>query len=238
MSGQSSPLRVLVIPPRSQHTATVVFCHGLGGSGYRASSVSEILASDPSLAHVKWILPFAPSAVTGPRGANISAWFNFRSLRPTSRDDEDGVFSSAQKLVELINGEAQISGIPESRIILGGISQGGITSLVTGLITDLKLGGIFVLSGLLIMPFRILSMVSPHVQALPIFWAHGTADPLIPFEKGFNSAQFLISRIGIPQTSLESGSTGLCFNSYDGLAHGVNEAELRDLRTWLKKVIA
>jgi pimeloyl-ACP methyl ester carboxylesterase len=39
------------------------------------------------------------------------------------------------------------AGIPASRIVLGGFSQGGAMALLTGLTTERKLGGVVVLSG-------------------------------------------------------------------------------------------
>lgn len=53
---------------------------------------------------------------------------------------------SSRLLNELISNEVD-SGIDASRIVLGGFSQGGAMSLLTGLTSERKLGGVAVLSG-------------------------------------------------------------------------------------------
>ncbi|KDQ61519.1 hypothetical protein JAAARDRAFT_704876 [Jaapia argillacea MUCL 33604] len=222
MSTQPDLLRVLVIEPRTEHTATVVFAHGLGDSGHGMRPVAAYLARDPQLAHVKWILPFA---------------FDIYNYNLEPPEDEEGILASAQKFNDLIRDEIQHTGIPETRVVLGGLSQGGTTSLLTGLTTDLKLGGIFVLSGRLIMRSKIKPMVSPHARSLPIFWAHGTADQVVTHQRGLDSAEIIKSQIGISETSLGSGLPGLSFNSYQGLVHEINEPELIDLQTWVKSVV-
>lgn len=44
-------------------------------------------------------------------------------------------------------GEEIDEGIPANRIVLGGFSQGGAMSLLTGLTSERKLGGVVCLSG-------------------------------------------------------------------------------------------
>lgn len=52
---------------------------------------------------------------------------------------------TVRKLNELITAEVD-AGIPADRIIIGGFSQGGAMSLLTGLTTERKLGGVAVMS--------------------------------------------------------------------------------------------
>ena len=61
-------------------------------------------------------------------------------------EDEPGMLKSMRSLNELITTEVD-SGIPAERVVLGGFSQGGAMSLLTGLTTERKLGGVVVLSG-------------------------------------------------------------------------------------------
>jgi lysophospholipase I len=64
---------------------------------------------------------------------------------------------TASQIDELITAEVD-QGIDPSRIVLGGFSQGGAMSLLTGLTTKHKLGGIVVLSGWLPLRARIKSV--------------------------------------------------------------------------------
>ena len=51
----------LVIPARGQHTATVIFAHGLGDSGEGWAPVGAEWS--PDLPHVKFVFPNAPMVV-------------------------------------------------------------------------------------------------------------------------------------------------------------------------------
>lgn len=55
---------------------------------------------------------------------------------------------TVSKLNELITAEVD-AGIPADRIIIGGFSQGGAMSLLTGLTAERKLGGVVVMSAYL-----------------------------------------------------------------------------------------
>lgn len=63
----------------------------------------------------------------------------------TGAEDEVGMGETVDKLRALINAEVD-SGIPHERIILGGFSQGGAMTLLTGLQTDIKFAGLVMLS--------------------------------------------------------------------------------------------
>ena len=52
---------------------------------------------------------------------------------------------SVRSIGELITAEVD-AGIPADRIIIGGFSQGGVMSLLTGLTSERKLGGVIVMS--------------------------------------------------------------------------------------------
>ncbi|KAJ1864820.1 hypothetical protein LPJ57_006129, partial [Coemansia sp. RSA 486] len=51
-------LSTVIVNARKAHTASVIFIHGLGDSGYGWKPVAEMLS--PSLPHVKFVLPNAP----------------------------------------------------------------------------------------------------------------------------------------------------------------------------------
>ena len=62
-----------------------------------------------------------------------------------STEDEPGMLRSVRSINELITAEVD-AGIPADRIIIGGFSQGGVMSLLTGLTSARKLGGVVVMS--------------------------------------------------------------------------------------------
>lgn len=61
-------------------------------------------------------------------------------------DDEAGMLRTVGSLNQLITAEVD-AGIPAERIVIGGFSQGGAMSLLTGLTTERRLGGVAVMSG-------------------------------------------------------------------------------------------
>ena len=60
-------------------------------------------------------------------------------------EDEPGMLRSVRSINELVAAEVD-AGIPADRIIVGGFSQGGVMSLLTGLTSERKLGGVVVMS--------------------------------------------------------------------------------------------
>jgi predicted esterase len=66
-------LQSVVIKPAAKHTATVIFCHGLGDTGNGWSDVGIQLS--PALPNVKFIFPHAPhKRVTLNGGMAMPAW--------------------------------------------------------------------------------------------------------------------------------------------------------------------
>ena len=86
-------------------------------------------------------------------------------------------------------------GIPTSRILLAGFSQGAAMTLMTGLRQRSRLGGLIVLSGYL--PLSAQAQAERHAtnHDVPIFMAHGSDDPVIRIERALQSRDELI-RLG------------------------------------------
>ncbi|KAI0004975.1 Phospholipase/carboxylesterase [Russula compacta] len=240
-----SPLRSLIINPTAKHTATIIFLHGLGDTGYGWSdTVSDILRADSALSHVKWILPHAPSiSVTANFGMQMPAWFDIRSFDFESPEDESGMLRTVSSVNQLVSAEVD-SGIDAGRIVIGGFSQGAAMSLLTGLTTERKLAGVVSLSGWLVLRNKVKAMSSARASSLPIFWGHGTADPLITFKMGSASVDFLKTSLGFsaaprhPRDAPDAAALeGVTFRGYSGLQHGVAPEELVDLREWFKKIL-
>jgi hypothetical protein len=84
-------------------------------------------------------------------------------------------------------------------------------------------------------------MCSSHASSIPIFWGHGTADPLVTFDIGRTSVDFLKTALGLPQVPPDAPDAatlkGVMFMQYPGLQHGAAPQELVDLKEWFKKVL-
>ncbi|KAJ7171873.1 Phospholipase/Carboxylesterase-domain-containing protein [Mycena crocata] len=245
-------------------SATVILLYGLGDTPQGFLRVVRKLRDEPVLSHVQYILPAASARLLSAHSSRRAtpAWFDLSSFQlPVAipgpgEEDEDGILQSVASLDALL-AELIATGVDPSRIVLGGFSQGAAMSLLTGLTIKTPLAGLAVLSGRLLLRHKLKTMVSPHASSLPIFWGHGTADPIVGHDFGRACANFLISEIGVPaapetaslakrilatrlqlaETKPPSTPTGLAFHSYSGLKHEVGTDELGDLVCWLKALL-
>ncbi|GJJ07254.1 hypothetical protein Clacol_001454 [Clathrus columnatus] len=231
-------LRYLVVKPRIQHTATVIFMHGLGDTGAGWEPVANMLQRDPNLGHIKWVLPHAPEKpVTLNGGMRMPAWYDIYSLGNLSKEqDEKGMLESVRKINELISKEID-DGLEASRIILGGFSQGGAMTLLTGLTTERRLGGLVVMSGYLPLADKIKAMITDHAKKLPIFMAHGDADPVVAFENAKATVNILNSLGFVDVAPEKVAGPGIRFEVYSGLGHSADPTELKHLTAWLQTAI-
>jgi len=76
----------------------------------------------------------------------LSTRYNVISFENDAGEDVEGYLESSGKIKSLI-AEEIARGTPSERIVLGGFSQGGVMTLVTGITIDIKLAGLVVMSG-------------------------------------------------------------------------------------------
>jgi lysophospholipase-1 len=192
-------------------------------------------------------------------GMSMPSWFDILSFGFDSDEDERGMLQTAHSLNQLITAEMDATGVPAARIVLGGFSQGGSMSLLTGLTSERRLAGVAVLSGwtplrkkfksVRVTPPRVLlqcdvlmfmgQMVSEHATSVPIFWGHGTLDSLVKHTFGVESVEWIKRELKVKPTTLKEGADlkGVAFNSYVGMGHSTDPKELADLSGWLQRVI-
>ncbi|KAJ7591473.1 Phospholipase/carboxylesterase/thioesterase [Mycena floridula] len=229
--------KAIILPSLTAHTATVIFVHGLGDTGKGWEPVATMFQRDPALSHVKWILPHSPiRPVTANMGMEMPSWFNILAFGFNNPEDEAGMIESASSIGQLITDEIQ-AGLPENRIVLAGFSQGGTMSILTGLRCGRKLAGIASLSGWVALRHRIASLAVLQKSSIPIFWGHGSADPLIKIQLVQDSINVLKHELGYTVTNDSTECKGICYNVYHGIGHTTNQKELDDLRTWIDNAI-
>ena len=61
-------------------------------------------------------------------------------------EDAEGLYKAAAQIKELVAVEAREHGIPSERVVVGGFSQGGAVSVLTGLTIEKQIAGLFILS--------------------------------------------------------------------------------------------
>ncbi|KAI9138474.1 Phospholipase/carboxylesterase/thioesterase [Paraphysoderma sedebokerense] len=218
-------LDAVVHQAKSKHTATVIFCHGLGDSGHGWAPVGQMLA--PSLPHVKWIFPHAPvQPVTLNMGFRMPSWYDIYSLSDRDgKEDEKGLKESVDKVLALVKKEVD-SGIPSDRIVIGGFSQGAALSLLSMLTGDTKFAGVAALSGYLPMRNKAKELMKETNKSTPIFMGHGDADEVVQHKWGSLTAD-----------ALKALGYSVEFHTYRGMPHSASDDELKDVLGFLKKIV-
>ena len=223
MSAELLPCVELETSPNP--TASVIWLHGLGADGNDFVPIVPELELPGTLA-TRFVFPHAPiRSVTINSGMRMRAWYDIAAADLNSRADLVGVRQSQAQIEELIEREGARGMRPE-RIVLAGFSQGGAVALYTGLRHEERLGGIMALSTYLIAPDRLGAESTAANHTVPIFMAHGTADPVVRFEWGERSKRML-------------GEAGyqVEWHSYR-MEHSLCLEEVHAIGAWLRRVLA
>jgi len=205
--------------------ATVIWMHGLGADGNDfVPIVRELdLSSCPG---IRFIFPHAetiPVTING--GYVMRAWYDILGMDLVRREDEAGLRLSQARIEQLIAREVA-RGIPASRIVLAGFSQGCAMTLQTGLRYPQTLAGLLCLSGYLPLADSIALERHPANQQTPIFLAHGRGDGVVPIDRAETSRELLREQ-------------GYDIEWHDYLMqHSVCEEEIIDIGHWLGRVLS
>lgn len=210
------------IEPKTPATATVILLHGLGADGNDfVPIVSEMRL--PSSMAVRFIFPNAPSIPVSINGGYVMpAWYDITELTIDRKIDATQLIDSAEQIRRLIDREID-RGIPSSRIVLAGFSQGGAVSYQTALTYMQPLAGLLCMSTY----FATRDTITPNSanKNLPIFICHGSRDPMVPERLGLEAQERLIA-MGY---SVE-------YKSYP-VEHSVCPEEIADMSQWLQRVL-
>lgn len=168
---------------------SVIWLHGLGADGNDFVPVVPELQLPASLP-VRFVFPTAPAMpVTINGGYVMPAWYDILSLDGDQRlVDEAGIRASRDAIRALIAAE-NARGMPCSRIVLAGFSQGGALAWLTGLTHDQPLAGLIALSTYQPLPGLLAAELNPACLATPVFAAHGDADDVVPASMGMAAAE-------------------------------------------------
>ena len=218
-------LEAIEIETGPSPTRTVIVLHGLGDSGHGFAPVAEELDLS-ALGPVRFVLPHAPEQpVTVNGGYVMRAWYDILGTNLARIEDEPGLRKSAAEIEALIARE-NARGVPSSRIVLMGFSQGCAMTLLTGLRHRERLAGLAGLSGYLPLAATTAAERSEANRDVPLFLAHGTQDPVVPYPSGVASRDALAAL----------GYT-IEWHEYP-MPHSVCAQEIADLNRWLLRVLA
>lgn len=219
----STLLPCVEIEPRQPATASVIWLHGLGANGHDFEPVVPELRL-PDTLPVRFVFPHAPSIpVTINGGMVMPAWYDILAIDIDRTVDDSQIRQSAEAIRQLIARENQ-RGIPASRIVLAGFSQGGAVAYETALTHPEPLAGLIALSTYFATQASL--QPNPANRDIPILVCHGTHDPMVQESLGRQAVALLQERGYQPD-----------YKTYP-MPHAVCAEEIRDISQWLQQRLA
>jgi phospholipase/carboxylesterase len=212
----------VVLNPSVTASSAVIWLHGLGADGSDFVSIVNELHLPTTLA-ARFIFPHAtPRPVTINNGFVMRAWYDITGFGPDRAEDDVGIRESDIVVRKYI--EQQIAqGIPASKIVLAGFSQGGAIAFQTGLRYPQRLAGIMALSTYLPLRASVANEASAANRDVPILMCHGSHDGVVPPTLGETSRDILL-KLGYH----------IEWRSYP-MAHQVCMEEVMDISKWLQQ---
>jgi len=215
----SELLETVEIEPDQPAAGTVIWLHGLGADAHDFEPiVTQLTLNQP----LRFVFPNAPvRPVTINAGMEMRAWYDIDPGAPLSGEAEIRESAAAvQKLLEQEN----TRGIPTSAITLAGFSQGGVIALQLGLRSNERLAGIMALSTYVHDHEHLSEEVSFASIDVPIFMAHGRADPMIPIARAVTSRE-----------AMAALNYQIQWHEY-AMGHQVCPEEIADIAAWLNSI--
>ena len=166
----------------------IIWLHGLGADGHDFEPIVPELDLPFPARFVFPHAPVRPISVNG--GMEMRGWYDILGFGANVRQDADGIRASAAAVTRLIDREIE-RGLEASQIVLAGFSQGGAIALHTALRESRSLAGVLALSTYLPLGDSLAAERSSANARVPIFMAHGSADPLLPIALGEGSRRAL-----------------------------------------------
>ncbi|MGK7919767.1 MAG: alpha/beta hydrolase [Trichodesmium sp.] len=161
-------LNSITISPNIKPNYLFVALHGWG------ANCNDLTPFVPELNLPNYWFEFPDAPLPHPQVPGGKMWYDL------SNQEYQGLEESRQMLIDWLVSLESKTGIPLSKTILCGFSQGGAMAMDVGV--TLPLAGLIILSGYLHSP------VQPSVEKLPpILIVHGIEDPVVPIQQARQS---------------------------------------------------
>lgn len=155
-------------------------------------------------------------------GMPMPSWYDIKGLDERANEDCRGIEESRKRIEGILENEHASTGLPYSRMVLAGFSQGGALSLFTGLQLDQPLAGIVVLSGYL----PAAKKFQPKQFKVPVWHGHGSMDPMVQFSMAQKTKQRL-TESGVEKYTLETFP----------IPHSVSPEEIRNMFRFVSQIL-
>ncbi|MEA5603373.1 alpha/beta hydrolase [Nostoc sp. UHCC 0252] len=186
----------------------IVTLHGWGANAEDVASLLPLL----NLPNYEFVLPNAPYPY--PYSPIGRAWYDLRV-----ENMYEGLTQSRQQLIDFLQSLESSTGIPLSRTILSGFSQGGAMTLDVG--SKLPLAGLAVMSGYLHPD----AIMANQKGIPPTLISHGKYDEVVPLQAALKARE-----------TLKSLGVGVEYHEFD-MGHEINPQTLEVLRNFVVNVI-
>lgn len=218
--GTDAGLEAVLMAAKAQgKTALCIWFHFLAGTGadWERCLKAKIANQLPSMA---WYFPDAPmNPVTNYNGSIERCWFDQLQAQVTESMATPGLEISVSMVHSLLR-QAEAHGFPANRILLGGMSQGGVLAMTAGFSYERTLAGI-IASSAWVPPS--LSMRQPST---PLMLGNGDRDEVVPmsmFQKSVNKLE-------------QAGCCRITKRIYPGLDHTWADYECHDVKQFILSV--
>lgn len=178
--------------PEGKPAVLCVLCHGYGAPGTDLVGLGgEVLRRFPALApRVRFVFPEAPN-VSAANPWDGKAWWEIdlealdtamRAGKYREMQDSvpDGMPAIRKKLHAAVDELLRSAGLPSSKLVLGGFSQGAMLTTDLTLRLEEAPGGLAIFSGTLLAKTQ-WQQAAPRRRGLLVVQSHGRSDPLLPF---------------------------------------------------------
>ena len=159
----------------------VVLLHGFGAPGDDLVPLADWI---PTPDGTRYVFPEAPLELGGLYGDSRAWWMiDLASLeRGADRAGEvpDGLAPARARVMALLDDVRDQLGVPDERVVLGGLSQGAMLTVDVVLATERAFAGAVLLSGTLLAE-RVWAPRMAARAGLRVFQSHGRHDGLLPF---------------------------------------------------------
>lgn len=170
-----------IAPHHQPPQGLIVLLHGWGANAQDLASLAPLLR----LPDYQFVCPDAP--FPHPHVPQGKMWYDLETAK------YEGLAESQSLLTDWLNGLEATTGVPSSRTLVAGFSQGGAMALDVGLNRNelQPFAGLVAFSGYLHAPIESAIATRP-----PVLILHGTQDPIVPVAAA-RQARDLLTQLGI-----------------------------------------
>lgn len=186
-------LSCLEFAPSQTTNLLVVLCHGFGAPGDDLAAFGpELQEADESLEReARIVFPQGPLSLASMGWGDARAWWmidmaklqlaiHTGKLRDLRQEKPAGMIEARDQMLRAIHELRESTGLPWSRVVLGGFSQGAMLTIEVLRHLPERIGGAILFSGTVINESE-WRQPCEHLRGLPVFQSHGRSDVILPY---------------------------------------------------------